>query len=163
MGFPDHTNMKPIADMEIENSMKNAPLKSMKTVLLVDDDAESLIMLQWFLSILGYAVDSAKNAEEGLAVFDPKIHDIVVTDNRMPGMSGLEMSQVIKQRSQNTPVLMYTGRPPVNATWVDLMITRPAHLLVLEEGVAKLLHEKSKQQFKKAEISKHDITKSGEQ
>jgi CheY-like chemotaxis protein len=111
----------------------------MKTILLVDDEDESRIRTKWFLTNFGYVVDSAPSAEEALARFDPKIHDVVVTDNSMPRMNGTEMAQVMKLRSPSTPVLMYTGLVPDDRSCVDLVIQRPAHMLALKEGVDKLL------------------------
>jgi len=60
-----------------------------KTVLLVDDGDESRLLTRWFLTYFGYVVDSVRSAEEALGVFDPKIHDAVVTDNSMQGMTGV--------------------------------------------------------------------------
>jgi CheY-like chemotaxis protein len=117
----------------------NPVLRTVKTILLVDDEDESRITTKWFLTNFGYVVDSASGAEEALALFDPKIHDVVVTDNSMPGMTGAEMAHVIKLRSPSTPVLMYTGLAPENLSCVDLVIERPAHMLALKEGVDKLL------------------------
>lgn len=117
----------------------NPVLRTVKTILLVDDEGESRITTKWFLTNFGYVVDSASGAEEALALFDPKIHDVVVTDNSMPGMTGAEMAHVIKLRSPSTPVLMYTGLTPEDLSCVDLVIQRPAHMLALKEGVDKLL------------------------
>jgi CheY-like chemotaxis protein len=111
----------------------------MKTILLVDDKDDSRIATSWFLTNFGYLVDSAPSAQVALALFDPKIHAVVVTDNSMPGMSGMEMAQVIKLRSPSTPVLMYTGLAPDDESCVDLVIQRPAHMLALKEGVDGLL------------------------
>jgi len=111
----------------------------MKTILLVDDEDESRITTKWFLANFGYVVDSAASAAEALAIFDPKIHDAVITDNTMPGMNGVEMAHIIKLRSPSTPVLMYTGLVPEDVSSVDLVIQRPAHMLALKEGLDKLL------------------------
>jgi CheY-like chemotaxis protein len=111
----------------------------MKTILLVDDKEDSRIATRWFLTSFGYLVDSAPGAKGALALFDPKIHDAVVTDNSMPGMSGAEMAQAIKLRSPSTPVLMYTGLAPDDQSCVDLVIQRPAHMLALKEGLDQLL------------------------
>ena len=111
----------------------------MKTILLVDDEDEIRITTKWFLTNFGYVVDSVPSAEEALARFDPKIHDVVVTDNSMPGMNGAEMAHVMKLRSPSTPVLMYTGQVPDDRSCVDLLIQKPAHMLALKEGVDKLL------------------------
>jgi CheY-like chemotaxis protein len=124
---------------EPEETVENTPLHPTKTILLVDDEEEVRITTKWFLTNFGYVVDSAPSAEEALALFNPKIHDVVVTDNSMPGMTGTEMAHVIKLRSPSTPVLMYTGLVPDDRSCVDLVIQRPAHMLALTEGVDKLL------------------------
>ncbi len=124
---------------ETQSLVDNAPSSRLKTILLVDDGDTSRITTKWFLSNFGYAVESVRNAGQALAVFDAKIHDIVVTDNSMPGMTGVEMAHIIKLRSPSTPVLMYTGLAPEDQSCVDLVIQKPTHLLALKEAVEKLL------------------------
>jgi len=123
---------------ELVCAVENAPPK-LKTILLVDDEDDCRIATKWFLNSFGYAVDSVRGAEEALALFDPKIHDLVITDNSMPGMSGGEMAHIIKLRSPATPVLMYTGAPPDDRACLDLVIQRPTHLLAVKEAVEALL------------------------
>ena len=115
------------------------PGVSHPTVLLVDDIDDSRLTTKWFLASFGYSVDSVRSAEEALALFDSKIHDIVVTDNSMPAMSGAEMAHVIKLRSASTPVLMYTGKAPENLSCLDTVVLKPAHLLELKEAIDVLL------------------------
>jgi len=115
------------------------PAVSHTTVLLVDDIDDSRLTTKWFLASFGYSIDSVRSAEEALALFDSKIHDIVVTDNSMPTMSGAEMAHVIKLRSASTPVLMYTGIAPQDLSCVDTLILKPAHLLELKEAIDVLL------------------------
>jgi CheY-like chemotaxis protein len=118
------------------------PLTPLKTVLLVDDDDGARITTKWFLTSFGYAVVSVRDVEEALAVFDPKIHDLVITDNAMPGMKGTEMAHIIKLRSSSTPVLMYTGLAPDDQACVDLVIQKPTYLLNLKDAVDRLLAAK---------------------
>src|SRR5204862_3187428 len=91
--------------------VENPSLPLMKTILLVDDADDCRVTTKWFLTNFGYAVDSVRSAEEALVLFNPEIHDLVVTDNSMRGMTGAEMAHIIKLRSPSTPVLMYTGLP----------------------------------------------------
>ncbi len=119
--------------------MEESRNQSVKTILLVDDRDDSRITTKWFLSNFGYGIDSVRSAEEALALFDPRHHDLVITDNSMPGMSGAEMAHVIKMRSPSTPVLMYTGLAPEDRSCLDVVIQRPSHLLTLKEAVEKLL------------------------
>jgi CheY-like chemotaxis protein len=114
----------------------------LKTILLVDDRSDCRITTKWFLGSFGYEVDSASSAEDALVLFDPKVHDLVVTDNSMPGMTGVEMAHIIKLRSPSTPVLMFTGNPPDDCSCVDLVLKRPQPLLLLKDAVQTLLEAK---------------------
>jgi CheY-like chemotaxis protein len=100
-----------------------------RTVLLVDDRDDSRLATKWFLAYFGYVVDDVRSAEEALGTFDPKIHDAVLTDNSMPGMSGLEMAHVIKLRSPSTPVIMHTGLLPEDRSCLDFVVQKSARLL----------------------------------
>ena len=121
------------------NSPEDASFAHPKTLLLVDGQDNCRIMTKWILSNFGYTVDSVRNAEEALLLFDPQIHDIVVTDNSMPGIKAVEMAQIIKLRSPSTPVVMYSGQPPENVAWVDVQLKKPTHLFLLKETLDKLL------------------------
>jgi CheY-like chemotaxis protein len=122
--------------------MARSPAAPVKTILLVDDGDACRVTTKWFLTNFGYAVDAARTAEEALALFNPAIHDLVVTDNSMPGMTGAEMAHVIKMRSPSTPVLMYTGHPPDDRSCLDRVIQRPTHLLALKDAADELLADK---------------------
>jgi CheY-like chemotaxis protein len=111
----------------------------LKTILLVDDQDDCRITTKWFLGSFGYTVQSTRNAQEALALFDAKVHDLIITDNNMPGMTGSEMAHVIKMRSAPTPIIMYSGSPPEDQSCLDLFIQRPTHLLVLKEAVDKIM------------------------
>lgn len=122
--------------------MENASCNTILAVLLVDDMEGWRMTAKWFLSSFGYLVDSARTAEEALQLFNPALHDVVVTDNSMPGMTGLEMAHIIKMRSPSTPVLMCTGNPPAEHACVDLILQKPVHLLKLREAIVSLLPPK---------------------
>ena len=108
-------------------------------MLLVDDDVDTRLLTKMFLNNFGYEVDSADSAGEALARFDPSLHDVVITDNSMNGMTGGEMAVIIKLRSPTTPVLMCTGNPPDDRSAIDVVITKPTHLLAIKDAVDKLL------------------------
>ena len=111
---------------------------SLKTILLVHARDDSRIVLKWFLTNSGYVVDSVRNAEEAIAVFDPVIHDMVVTDNAMARMTGAEMAHIIKLRSPTTPVVMYARQPPSDSSCLDLVVERSTHMLVLKAGMDRI-------------------------
>ena len=110
-----------------------------KTVLLVDDNVDTRLLTKMFLNNFGYEVDSADCPSEALDRFNPSLHDLVLTDNSMPGMTGGEMAQIIKTRSPATPVVMCTGNPPHDCSSIDVVITKPTHLFAIKDAVDKLL------------------------
>jgi CheY-like chemotaxis protein len=119
----------------VENISKPQP----RTILLVDDNVDTRLLTKMFLNNFGYEVESADSAGEGLARFNPARHQLVLTDNSMPGMTGGEMARVIKQRSPSTPVVMCTGNPPNDCSAIDIIIRKPTYLLAIKDAIDKLL------------------------
>jgi CheY-like chemotaxis protein len=119
--------------------MESQPGSQSKTILLVDDQDDYRITAKWFLGSFGFVVECARTAEEALALFNPQTHDLVITDNSMPGMTGAELAHIIKLRSPTTPVLMCSGRLPEDRGCLDGVIQKPVHLLTVKEAVERLL------------------------
>ncbi len=80
-----------------------------KTLLLVDDDRELCAMLAEYLGHEGYRVETVHSGEAALAALEQVRPDLMVLDIMMPGMSGLELLQQLRPRTE-VPVLMLTGR-----------------------------------------------------
>jgi len=118
-----------------ENMSPPSPI----TILVADDNDASRLITKWFLASFDYVIESARTAEEALSRFDPARHRLVITDNCMPGMSGVEMAQAIKARSPSTPILMYSANPPEDCPFLDGVIQKPAHLLDVKDAVDRLL------------------------
>jgi len=89
-------------------------------ILLIEDDASGRELGAFNLRNAGYEVDTAEDGEQGLAAFVPNRHDLVITDIRMPGMSGLEVLASIKRTSPDIPVLVITAFGSVDVA-VDAM------------------------------------------
>jgi CheY-like chemotaxis protein len=120
----------------------------LKAILLVDARDDCRLTTKWFLGNFGFVVETARSAEEGLALFNPKVHDLVITDNSMPGMSGVEMAHIIKLRSAFTPVLMCTGsKKPDDSQCVDMVLRRPVHLLRIKDEAERLIARKPATRF----------------
>jgi len=82
----------------------------MKTILLVDDEPEILSVLDELLSSFGYKVIAKLDAESALPVIkDGTTVDLVITDLKMPGMSGQEFVVALKQIVPAMPVIMLTA------------------------------------------------------
>jgi|PersoiStandDraft_1058852.scaffolds.fasta_scaffold03172_4 CheY-like chemotaxis protein len=84
-------------------------MKALRKVLVVDDDPVVRKSFDRVLSSKGYAVITAANGEEALRKLNEEKYDVVYTDIRMPGMSGLEVAEQVKARRPWTPVVIITG------------------------------------------------------
>lgn len=82
----------------------------MLKLLIVDDDALSRDSIARFLSDhTAHQIFSAKDGDEALALFEEHRFPIVVSDTRMPGMSGIELLSELKKREPRTEVIIMTG------------------------------------------------------
>jgi len=81
-------------------------------ILVVDDEIGALTLIGIMLERGGFSVLKAKDGSSALAVLDQNIPDMIILDVMMPGMSGIELCQVIRERedTQNIPVLILSAR-----------------------------------------------------
>jgi CheY-like chemotaxis protein len=81
------------------------------SVLVVDDDATLRTLLTAVFTGAGLRVLGAASAEEALDLLDADRVDLVVTDARMPGMNGAELTAVLRGRPEtaDVPVFLCTG------------------------------------------------------
>ncbi len=84
-------------------------MNTLRKVLVVDDDPVVRKSFDRVLSSKGYAVITAENGEEALRKLNEEKYDLVYTDIRMPGMSGLEVAEEVRARKPWTPVVIVTG------------------------------------------------------
>ncbi|MFW6334083.1 MAG: HD domain-containing phosphohydrolase [Desulfosalsimonas sp.] len=77
-------------------------------VLVVDDEAPITEMIYQALSKAGYECHTAENAEQALGVLGSTQIDVVITDIRIPGMSGVELLEKVKA-SYDSDVMVMTG------------------------------------------------------
>jgi len=77
-------------------------------VLVVDDDEDIRTTLCDIIKEAGYKVSGAASGEEALVFLDREGADVVITDIRMPGLSGLVLTEVIKSKYQ-ADVIIITG------------------------------------------------------
>ena len=78
-------------------------------VLVIDDESLIRDIYAEFLALLGHEADLVVDVHEGLARFDPLVHQIVITDFLMPGLTGLEIAEAIRRAGHTTPILMISG------------------------------------------------------
>jgi two-component system NtrC family response regulator len=78
-------------------------------ILVIDDEQPMREMLQRLLEDSQYEIRSARNGEEGLTLFDRETFHLVITDLSMPGMDGIEVLRVMKDKGPNVPVILITA------------------------------------------------------
>jgi len=87
---------------------------SRQTIYVVDDDEPALDSLSLLLTTEGYAVRSHESARTFLDAIKQNERGCVITDARMPGMSGLDLLAVMKERRVSMPVIVVTGHGDVH-------------------------------------------------
>ena len=80
-------------------------------VLLVEDDASVLLAYNRLLSRLGCEVVKAESAEAALEILRTMSFDLIVSDIRMPGMSGTALLRTIRGQGLDVPVILMTSAP----------------------------------------------------
>ena len=81
----------------------------MKPVWIVDDDRSIRWVIEKALSREGIAFNSFSSAQEALDALSGSAPEVLVSDIRMPGLSGLELLQTVKQRHPAVPVIVMTA------------------------------------------------------
>jgi two-component system response regulator FixJ len=84
-----------------------------QTVYIVDDDENIRKAIALLLKSAGLTAEQYASADEFLKCFDPDKGGCLVVDVRMPGMSGLELQDVIRERQIVMPVIIMTGHGDV--------------------------------------------------
>ena len=119
----------------------------MKTsrILVVDDDESLRRVLQVELEQDGYSVVTAASAQEAFSLLQLRGYDLVITDLRMPGLSGIEVLKQVKSHYPETVVIVLTAFGTVE-TAVEAMkggaydfLTKPVHPEELLLVVARAL------------------------
>ena len=85
----------------------------MSTVLVVDDDAPILRMLQRTLTAEGYEVETAADGGAALAAVERAVPDVLVLDVAMPGVDGLAVCRRLRGKGLAVPILLLTARDAV--------------------------------------------------
>lgn len=118
----------------------------MINLLLVDDDLQSLDSTRKILELAGYQVTTAMNGREAYQKLQTAGFDLVISDVRMPEMTGLELLHAMALKEITTPVLLMTAYGTVeDAVWamkkgaIDFLMKpfRRTDLLLRVSDIAK--------------------------
>jgi len=88
---------------------------ALKRVLIVEDDDAVASLYGRVLGNPDYRLYRAANGEEALSLVAETAFDAIVSDLVMPGMSGVELLKSVRERDQDVPIVVVTGRPAVES------------------------------------------------
>jgi two-component system, LuxR family, response regulator FixJ len=90
------------------------PITGQTIVYLIDDDEAVREGLALLITTIGLKVQAFASPFAFLEQLDPEALGCLVVDVRMPGMSGLELQELLRQRNIDLPVVVITGHGDVN-------------------------------------------------
>jgi CheY-like chemotaxis protein len=113
----------------------------MGRVLVVDDEPEVREVVSIFLRKKGYDIDKCETGEDALDALERNgIYDVVIMDNRMPGLRGQEVLSRMREKGMTTPVILLTGSigTEERSTEADKFLRKPIDLNELFNDVKEL-------------------------
>jgi CheY-like chemotaxis protein len=97
-----------------------------KRILVVDDELVVCTSITAILEIDGHTTEFVTSAVAALQRYSPDKYDLILTDNRMPGMTGIELAERIRSQHPTQRILLLTGYPPLKPTpVVDVVLVKP--------------------------------------
>lgn len=117
------------------------------TIYIVDDDDAVRDSLRFLLETTGYHVLTFASGETFLEQYNPNLVSILITDIRMPGMSGLQLQEELNHRKINIPVVFITGHGSVPIAVSTMkkgavdFIEKPFNLTEIQDVISRLTKE----------------------
>jgi DNA-binding NtrC family response regulator len=125
-----------------------AARRTLTPIVLIEDDATLRESLTEYLESKGYAVTPVARGEEGIAKVDADT-EVVITDFKLPGQSGLDVLREVRRRNPNCEVIIVTGYGSIDSA-VEAMkegayhyVTKPVNPTVLVRILGELVHRRS--------------------
>lgn len=80
-------------------------------ILCVDDEPDILSLMTEYLELFGHRVVGAANGRQAMDIFsqDPGAFDVLISDVKMPQMSGLELLRKIREQGFTVPIILVSG------------------------------------------------------
>ncbi|MFD2783679.1 response regulator [Novosphingobium pokkalii] len=120
-----------------------------RLVALVEDDADLRASTAQLLRLAGFAVQPFADAPTALAVLDAAFPGVVISDVRMPGLSGIDLFRTLHARDAELPVILITGHGDVDMA-VDALkagvwdfLTKPFAADALIAAVERAAHARA--------------------
>lgn len=132
---------------ESQNTAEAENVPGSGNILLVDDEVQILDSLSHSLKICGYQVRSLSDPYEAKALVqrNPDEFDLVITDQTMPSMSGIELSRALHAINASLPIILYSGFlesakvAEARETGVKLILDKPIEMFKLSSALKEIL------------------------
>ena len=121
--------------------------KGSENILLIDDEAELAKMTREMLESLGYAVTVRTNGIEALALFnrDADLFDLVITDQAMPQITGMELSRAMLRIRPDIPIILCSGyrdrnlEEQIEAAGIGGFVMKPLTLEKISKTIRRIV------------------------
>jgi DNA-binding NtrC family response regulator len=148
--------------------------KPLAKLLIVDDDPDIVQVLKMGLVRNGFSVEAFTNPQEALQSFksDAESYCLVLSDIRMPSLSGIQLSKKIKEINPNVKVVLMTAfeirdnefSKVFPSTHIDGFVQKPIGIKDLTDKILSLIGDtKNRKKGEEAERGNEDIGENGEQ
>jgi CheY-like chemotaxis protein len=112
-----------------------------RVILCVDDEVAALALRRLVLSTAGYEVLTAADGAAALKLFRCIDVDLVITDHRLPGLTGTQLAAEMKRLKPAIPIVLFSGlvEAPLGSEHADLVITKGMPAVEFLREVGKLI------------------------
>ena len=118
-----------------------------KRALIVDDNANNLMLEKDLLEVAGFEVFEAKNATDGIAIARKEKPDIIIMDVRLPDMRGSEAAKILRQDKETSDIpivfvtasVMAEGREEINAITNSGFIGKPINTRTFAKEISEFI------------------------
>ena len=130
---------------------KKVRVRNQERILIIEDDEETSHYLIEVLS-LSYKITTARDGESGLKIALSETPDLIISETKLPGISGLQMIKRIKNNPNTThiPIILISSTTDINEEMegleygADIYMTKPFNTTILESRIDNLLKNRQR-------------------
>jgi DNA-binding response OmpR family regulator len=132
-------------------------------ILVVDDDFYARELHAGVLIRFGYNVDTAGDGADAWKALEGDSYDLLITDNKMPRVTGLELIKKLRSEDMTLPVILASGTVPTEELkrhpWLrlDATLPKPFSIAELLDTVKKVLHASDDTRPTTAPVNSHKV------
>ncbi|MCF6246829.1 MAG: response regulator [Desulfobacula sp.] len=152
------TILLPVVEADIKKENNDVPFRRMnigsgETLLVIDDDKDIALMCKEGFELLGYRVELFFGSLEALDFFKENHHsiDLVVTDQTMPGITGIELAKDLISIKPDIPIVLCSGyagtidEKKIKKAGIKRLVMKPVTVEDLSKEIQLLLKNKKKE------------------